>query len=61
MSPGTLFTLVMASAIGLAWLSAVLSGSPEWGIGVFVLTAIVVFVSKRTRPGKEGARGSPPP
>jgi len=50
LSAGTSIAAVIAAVLGLAWLSFVISGSSEWGIGAFVVMLIVFFVSNRTRP-----------
>lgn len=56
MNAGTSIAAVIAGVLGLAWLSIVISGSAEWGIGAFVVVLIMFFVSKRSGPGQRHRR-----
>ena len=50
MSAGSSVAAVIAAILGFAWLSIAISGSSEWGVGVFVAVLIVFSVSNRTNP-----------
>ena len=50
MSAGSSVAAVIAAILGFAWLYIAISGSSEWGVGVFVAVLIMFFVSNRTSP-----------
>lgn len=52
MSPGNAVVAAVGLIVGLSALSAVTTGSSEWGVGVFVVILILFFVSNRTRPAQ---------
>lgn len=56
MNARTSVAVVLALVFGLAWLSAVVSGSSEWGIGAFALMAILLFLANRSQPAVRRTR-----
>ena len=50
MSAGSSVAAVIAAILGFAWLSIAITGSSEWGVGVFVAVLITFLCQQQDKP-----------